>query len=247
MKYTTRTTALLVGFVIATPAMMRAQDAVRSVSSTASSVEADNAATPIATLLPANLDAVTRSALLPILRRAREQGLPLTALTSKAAEGVLRGMPSQRIVSAVTALKERMLTAQSALAPAEATEIKAGADALSVGVSVATLRDIRQRRPSTSVWVPLAVLTQLVAQGVPATNASVIVLRLLERGASTQQLVNLRNAVDEDISLGKPILMALDVRAANVLSTLGPRPLPISGGEMGGGGATVTSATVKTH
>jgi hypothetical protein len=244
MPHTSRAIALIAGLVVATPAMTHAQDAVRPVSSAPLSTEAENTATPIATLLPRNLDAATRSALLLILQRAREQGLPLSVLSGKAAEGVLRGIPSQRIVSAVTALKERMLTAQSALAPAEAAEIKEGAGALGVGVSVATLRDLRQRRPNTSVSIPLAVLTQLVAQGVPAANASAIVLRLLERGASKQQLVDLRNAVDEDISLGKPILMALDVRAANVLSTLAPRPLPASGGEMGTG-ATTTSAAAK--
>jgi len=176
--------------------------------------------------LPPGLDSAARAALAPVFARAVQQGLPVMALRVKAAEGVLHGVPSDRIVGVVTRFAERLVVAKAALAPAQPDEVSDGANALGLGVSASVLRDIRKRRPATPVTIPLAVLVQLVTQGIPASRAGDIVLRLLERGASTQQLAELPKVIDRDVASGVSAERALDLRAANVLATLGPRPLP---------------------
>jgi hypothetical protein len=118
-----------------------------------------------------------------------------------------------------------MNTAKAALGSAEIEEYRAAAAALSRGVPVTALRDIRRQRPTTSVAVPLGLLAEWVARGIPAPNATKIVLQLLEHGVSTQKLASLRQAVDDDIASGEPASRALDARAATILSALGPRPL----------------------
>jgi hypothetical protein len=169
------------------------------------------------------LDRQTQLALEPVLDRARDRGLPIDALTTKAAEGALRGVPSSRIVAAVRALEERLTTAKLALGPSTLDgDIVAGADALSVGASADILRAVRKRRPDASVAVPLGVLAQLVLQGVSTDRAASIVLQLLDHGATSEQLVALRNAVNRDILAGMPASRALDAQAAHVLAALGP-------------------------
>jgi hypothetical protein len=169
------------------------------------------------------LDRQTQLALEPVLDRARDRGLPIDALTTKAAEGALRGVPSSRIVAAVRALEERLTTAKLALGPSTLDgDIVAGADALSVGASADILRAVRKRRPNASVAVPLGVLAQLVLQGISTDRAASIVLQLLDHGATSEQLVALRNAVNRDILAGTPASRALDAQAAHVLAALGP-------------------------
>jgi hypothetical protein len=185
--------------------------------------------------LPAGLDTETREKLIPILTRARDRGLPVNALTSKVAEGLLRGVASPRIVSAVQALEERLTTAYMALAPAQEPDIIAGADALAAGVKVNVLRSIRRSQPRSSVAVPLAVLAQLVSQGVSPNKATQIILKLIERGATPQQLLALRKAVNDDILAGEPAPRALDERAASVFAALS---------RMEGLGAATTTTTL---
>jgi len=225
---------------VATP--LSAQQSTRPAASMISPAQGASPAA-IAASLPAGLDDATRTALVPVFQHAQAQGLPLSLLRIKAAEGVLHSASSARIVAVVTTYEARMLKANAALAPAEPAEIQSGVEALSRGVSSDVLRDIRRRRPNTTVAVPLAVLAQLVSQGVPADRASNIVLRLLEYGVSTRQLAALPQAVADEVASGEPLLVALDSRAANVLSTLGPRPVT----PPGGGAAMPTAAAIRPN
>ena len=97
--------------------------------------------------LPKELDSSSVSLLKPVLTRAADRGLPVQALRDKAAEGVLRGVSSERIVKAVIALEERLTTAHVALAPSSHADLLAGADALAFGVHPNTLRAIRRQLP----------------------------------------------------------------------------------------------------
>ncbi len=171
--------------------------------------------------LPSSIDAATRSQLEPILNRARDRGLPVSALTNKAAEGVLRGVTRARIVAAVEALEERLTTARLALSPAQPEDIIAGADALHAGINVDVLRGIRRHQPTKSVAVPLAVLAQLVSQGVSQGRATEIVYKLLNKGVTAQQLLALRQDVNTDILAGRSVAQAVDERVATVLAALG--------------------------
>jgi hypothetical protein len=179
--------------------------------------------------LPASIDPATRARLTPILERARDRGLPVNALVATAAHGVLRGAPSSRIVSAVEALEERLTTAQLALAPAQTADVIAGADVLAIGVKANVLRTIRRYQPKQSVAVPLAVLAALISKKVPQPRAVEIVYKLLERGASSQQLLALQKGVNDDILAGESASHALDERAATVFAALGHRPSTTTG------------------
>lgn len=187
--------------------------------------------------LPAELDRKTRQDLQPILQKAADRGLPVKTLTAKAAEGVLRGVSGEKIVSAVRALEERLTTANLALAPASTADVIAGADALQAGVEPELLRSFRRELRDQSLAVPLSVLAHLVFNKIPQQKASDIVLQLLRRGVSPEQLLALRQGFNEDILKGNQAGMALEARAATVLATLG---------RDGSGGGTVLGASEAT-
>ena len=82
-----------------------------------------------------------------------------------------------------------MPIARDALAPKSNTgDVIAAEDALSEGVDKEAIRAIREASPEPTIAVPLGVLTELVATGTKVSRASAIVLTLIKRGASGQQL-----------------------------------------------------------
>ncbi len=166
------------------------------------------------------LDSQTKAKLIPILNRASDRGLPVKALTAKAAEGVLRGRSGASIVTAVQALEERLTTSQVALAPSSPADVIAGADALAVGVDVGVLREVKRQVPNAPIAVPLAVLAHLVSQKIPQARAAEIVFELLKLGVSPEQLLAIREGVNNDVLSGKSAMRSLDARAATVLATL---------------------------
>lgn len=147
------------------------------------------------------LDAAARASVAALLDSARAAGLPAEPLVQRALEGTAKGAPADRIVAAVRRLATDFGRARDALGPnAVPAELEAGAAALRVGASPAVLAQLRRarRQPLT---VPLAVLADLVAGGVPVDSATAAVLVL----ASTVQdadLVEFRRAVERDIALG---------------------------------------------
>jgi hypothetical protein len=81
---------------------------------------------------------------------------------------------------------------------------------LRAGVSPEALMRLRASRPKEPLTVPLAVLADLVARGVPADTAAAFVLEIA--GASDEQLVAFQRNVERDIALGAPPLAAAAVR-----------------------------------
>jgi hypothetical protein len=111
--------------------------------------------------------------------------------------------------------------AQRALAPVQAVdEVSAGAGALRVGVPDATLRALRQSWPNKTLTVPLGVLTELVANDIPATTAAERVHALLVRGASSADIVTLGDKVRADIAAGHAPDASMELRTKGVLSLL---------------------------
>lgn len=175
--------------------------------------------------LAARLDGSTYEQVRRIVDSARERGLPVEPLVNKALEGSLKEAPGPRIVAAVAALATRLETSHAELQPGPSEpELVAGANALAVGVPPATLRRVRHLQGDRAVAVPLAVLSELIARGVPVERASSMVLALLERGATPRQLMAMSASVYQDIAAGVPADAALDVRMRGVLSTLPVRP-----------------------
>jgi hypothetical protein len=165
--------------------------------------------------LAGRLDERTRAAVVAIVDSVRSAGVPADPLVNKALEGASKGADGARIVAAVRALAANLGTARAALgAGATEPELVAGAAALRAGASVAFLGRLRASYPREPLVVPLAVMADLVARGVPADTAEGSVLALVRAGVREADLVAFRQSVERDIALGAPAGAAATVRAA---------------------------------
>jgi len=149
------------------------------------------------------LDAATRPVVAALIDSARTASLPTEPLVQRALEGATKGAAGDVIVAAVRRLAGDLERARDALGPtASPAELGAGAAALRAGASQATLAELRHARREPLI-VPLAVLADLVASGVPVDSAAAAVLSLAGR-ARDADLVEFRRAVERDIALGAP-------------------------------------------
>ena len=175
------------------------------------------------TRLNGKLDSETQTAVMRTLDSAQTRGLPLEPLVDKALEGATKHASGTRIQAAVSMLLQRLEAARDALAPNPGPrDIAAGADALAYGATREALAAMRAIRPNESVAVPLGVLTQLVASGVPVARATRVVADLLRRGARDEQLIALNNDVRSFIAAGASPQAALDVRTRGLNAVLPP-------------------------
>lgn len=183
------------------------------------------------------VDRATASQLRRIVDQAEARGLPTEPIVAKANLGATMRAPAARIVAAAEAVESRLEQARDALAPSPSpVDIVAGEDALSVGVSAASLKRVRAASPRQSVAVPLGVLAQLVVNRVDLERATDIVINLIARGATNTQFVALGNDVRNDIALGGNPDAALDIRLRGLAPLLGAP-------QLGGDKATVPAAT----
>jgi hypothetical protein len=173
--------------------------------------------------LDGKLDLETQTVVLRTLDSARTNGLPMEPLVDKALEGVTKRAAGARIQAAVSSLLRRLEAARDALAPNPTPrDITAGADALAFGATADALKAMRAIRPNESVAVPLGVLTQLVASGVPVGRATRVVADLLRRGARDEQLIALNDDVRSYVAAGASPEVALDVRTRGLNAVLPP-------------------------
>ena len=170
-------------------------------------------------------DARTREAVEREIARAADRGLPTRPLIAKAQEGVTKRAAGELIRAAVASQARRLEQARDLLAPSPSeSELVAGADALAVGVPGPMLRQIRAAYPAgQSVAMPLDVLTELVARGVPAKHALEQITELMRRGATPTHIASLGASVQSDVAAGLTPDAALEVRARGVMSLL-PSP-----------------------
>lgn len=172
--------------------------------------------------IEARLDAATAAEVRAVIAGARAQGLPIEPLVDRALEGASKGAPPGRIVAAVRALAHDMSRSAAALGDATEMELVAGAGALRAGADSAVLARIRAARGNELVTVPLGVIADLVARGVPVEAASSAVLTLARRGARDGDYLTLRRNIERDIQQGAPPAIAASVRARGLPSTLPP-------------------------
>ena len=173
--------------------------------------------------LDGKLDVETQAVVLRTLESARTHGLPMEPLVDKALEGATKKAAGPRIQAAVSSLLIRLEAARDALAPNPSPrDITAGADALAYGATREALQAMRAIRPNESVAVPLGVLTQLVASGVPVGRATRVVADLLRRGARDEQLIALNDDVRSYVAAGASPEVALDVRTRGLNAVLPP-------------------------
>ena len=180
----------------------------------------------------ARLDSATRITVMHAIEVARGEGLPVEPLVNKALEGATKRAPGPRIQAAVDTLLRRLELSRDALAPEpSARDIAAGADALAYGATRESLARMRAIRPRGSVAVPLGVLTQLVASGVPVSRATRVVADLVRRGARDEQLIALSDDVRWYVAAGASPEAALDVRMRGLNAALPPAPATGAAGD----------------
>jgi hypothetical protein len=136
---------------------------------------------------------------------ARASGLPTEPLVQKALEGSTLGASGDRIQAAVEALFGQLAQAREALGDdASEAEITAAAGALRTGLPAAALGKLRQLRGDRSLVVPISVLTDLVAEGVPLQRATQSVLDLARDGRSDAEFLALRRPPGARPAAGPP-------------------------------------------
>jgi len=149
------------------------------------------------------LDATTRAAVAALVDSAGRALLPTEPLVQRALEGATKRASGELIVAAVRRFAAELGHARDALgSTASPAELSAGAAALHAGASPTVLARLRQARREP-LTMPLAVLADLVASGVPVDSAAAAVLALAAR-ARDADLVEFRRAVERDIALGAP-------------------------------------------
>ncbi len=149
--------------------------------------------------LVGRLDSGTAAEVQRLVDSARGTGLPTEPLIQKALEGQTMRASANRIRSAVDALFGQLTRARDALGrDASEAELTAGAGALRAGLSAGSLRQLHELRADGSLAVPIAVLTDLVAEGIPPDQATRAVLDLARNGRSDDDFVALRKRVQTE-------------------------------------------------
>ena len=183
-------------------------------------------------VLQSRLDAETFKGVSAVIVSMAEMGIPTQSLVSKALEGASKGASGERIVLAVRKLAGELVLARGALGVAStAAELDAGATALHIGVSPAQLERLRAVRPRQSLTIPLGMLADLVARGVPMDSAGAVVLALARTSMRDEDFIAFRRNVERDIALGAPPAAAASLRVnvttrALEMSDLNSTPSP---------------------
>ena len=158
------------------------------------------------------LDEATRPIVVALIDSARAVGLPVNPLVERALEGAIKGAPGATIATAVRRLAADLGRARDALGSgASPVELDAGAAALRAGAGPDVLTRLRRARGHRPVTMALAVLTDLVARGVPIDTATTAVLTLAAT-ARDEDLVDFRRAVERHIAIGAPPAAAASIR-----------------------------------
>lgn len=158
--------------------------------------------------------------------RAEQAGIPLDLLENRITEGRAKGVSEERIADAIERRGAGLARAREAMVSAgiqpTSADLSVGADAIESGVDASALRVVIQAARAEDRPVALAVLSELVRQGMPVREARDRVTQALERRG--ERLVDLpRRAAAE--------------RAAGVRGETGRPTNPGGGRPTGAGGA----------
>lgn len=165
----------------------------------------------------ARLDRRVQAEVGALVDSARRLGIPTEPVVDKALEGAAKRAPHERIVVVVRSRFRELVTARNALGGgAMDAELIAAADALHAGARAEVITTLRTRRPGVPLTIPLAVLADLIARGVPADTASSAVLALATTPATDAQFAALRDDIERDIAKGAPPAIAASVRTRGI-------------------------------
>jgi hypothetical protein len=116
-------------------------------------------------------------------RQAGAAGLPVSVLDDKIAEGRAKNVPLDRIAAAVEHRLSGLSRARDVMGRGVAgQDLAAGADALDAGVSATALATLSQQSPPAERAVAVAVLSQLVRDGMASERALAQVQAALRHG-----------------------------------------------------------------
>ena len=198
------------------------------------SLRAQTAPASHAATIDAMGDVPARVAVREILDGAPARGIPVEPLLTKVREGIAKRSNPDRIRDAVQTLSRRLEQAHGALDPVySVAELSAGASAIQIGVPVRTLQELRFLSPATPLTVPLGVLTEMIADGVPARPAAEKVKQLVGRGATSKHLIAMGAEVRADVASGMAPGTALELRSKRVISLLVNPSQPAFGQSVG--------------
>jgi hypothetical protein len=159
------------------------------------------------------IDGPSFRVLTALVDSAQAAGLPVAPLVSKVQEGLLKRAAAPAIVSATRGLLVRLRQSREALGPgASAPELEAGASALRAGAGAAQLTALRAARSSQGATVPLVVLADLIARGVPRDTAARAVQAMAAANATDAAFNALRLGIERDITAGMSPAAATGLR-----------------------------------
>jgi hypothetical protein len=131
------------------------------------------------------------------------RGLPTELLRAKVAEGVAKGASPLRIADAVAQLAGRLDSVARLLAPAvTASEMHAGAEALSVGVPGGSLRTLHRAVGKRSVEPYFLFVIRLVRRGVSQDQALRAARALIDRQTAPNTLLAIADDLARDVASG---------------------------------------------
>jgi hypothetical protein len=162
----------------------------------------------VAARLEGRVPANVARAVQGIAQNAHARGLPVEPLIEKAIEGGAKGVPGDRVISAVQLLATRLDEARGALRdagiPSPTPEaLESGADALNAGLNPHQVRDLgRVSRPPQDPALTLRVAATLGALGVPAPQSVRLIEHLINAGRGQSDLLDLPNELQVGMARG---------------------------------------------
>ncbi len=148
-----------------------------------------------------------RAAVQRLVDQATAAGLPTEPLIKKALEGESKGADSARIVTAVEGLLGHLTQARELFGiEAREPELVAGAAALRAGAPPSNLARLSALRHGNALTVPLSVLADLLASGLPMNQAWTSIYEMASRGANDADFLALRDRLTRDGTRAAPRL-----------------------------------------
>ena len=161
-----------------------------------------------------------------IVEEAEAAGVPAHPLVNKALEGTAKGVPADRIVSAVSSYASRLRSASGTLGGgAKADQVVAAADALGRGASPEAVSRLNREAGDGSA-AAFVVLGDLVESGVPVDRAVEVVEEALRTGRTGADLLAVPGVVRRLVRQGTPPGLAARAVARTMAGRGPPEGVP---------------------